>query len=173
MKKIVVTIMALVMMVSAIAAMANSENGFSITPRIAYNYVINGDTRDELGSNYGIIADVDIASLPVGFETGYIWGKKNDFKTQIIPLLVTYTYPFADQFYAKAGMGVAFEKVKYDGDYAFESESKTNFAVKLGAGWNFAQNWTLEAAYNIQGKVAGKYGDARLDTIQFNVGYTF
>ena len=184
MKKIVVAIVALAMMVSAIAAMADSEKGFTITPRLAYNFVLDNDARDEVGDLYGISADVDIASLPVGFELGYMYGSKSTecywgdtkladykFTFQSVPVLVTYKYPFADQFYAKAAAGVAFDKFKANLKNIDETvtESKTRFAFALGAGWNFLPNWSTELAYVNYGKV----DDSNIDVIQLNVGYSF
>ncbi|MBQ7256442.1 MAG: porin family protein [Abditibacteriota bacterium] len=206
MKKIVVAIMVLTMMVSAIAAMAQSEKSFSITPRIAAHFFSNSDAKDNLGTAYGILADIDVASLPVGFEIGYMTGKKTrDTKIPVyeegylvdeidadqkcsawaIPVLATYTYPFSENFYAKAGAGVAFVHAKAEisvsdawaGVIADESYSKTktNFAFKVGVGAKFAQNWSAELFY-------ADYGKAKIDDdadgiktggIELNVGYTF
>ena len=186
MKKIVVAIVALAMMVSAIAAMAQSEKAFSITPRLAYNWVTNSDSRDAMGHQFGVLADVDIASLPVGFEVGYMYGSKTqdvvdglpwtDYKTKVqsIPVMVTYAYPFAEKFYAKVGAGVAFEKGKVTYKDAIlkeydETENKTNFAYKLGLGWNFLPNWSAEVFFNDFGKISSY----KTQGIQLNVGYTF
>ena len=197
MKKIVVAIMVLTMMVSAIAAMAQAEKAFSITPRIAAEFYTNGDTKDNLGTGYGILFDIDVASLPVGFEVGYLTAKKTqdtvvydldtdaeigaDLKCHVnqIPLLVTYKYPFAENFYAKVGAGVSFVKSKAElsvADYEEEySKSSTNFAWLLGVGYNFTSNISAELAYRDSGKFkADDDADGlKSGAIELNFGYTF
>ena len=204
MKKLTVAVLALAMMVSALAAMAyDSEKAFSITPRAAANIAVDKDTKDNIGNQFGVLADIDVASLPVGFETGFLAGQKStdtdlfgivdiDQKvtTWSIPVLVTYEYPFSDQFYAKAGAGVNFIHTKiqyeytdifgkYDEDY---SKTKTNFAFKVGFGYKFAENWSAELMYQNSGKVkydldlpSGVGGEVEYKTsfVQLNVGYTF
>ena len=202
MKKIVVAIMVLTMMVSAIAAMAQSEKSFSITPRIAADFYLNGDTKDALGKSFGLLIDIDVASLPVGFEVGYLQGSKTedgyvyddegyeygaDVKNTVkqIPLLVTYKYPFAENFYAKIGAGVSFNRCKSDlsiNDEIFGPEynedtscKKTNFAWTIGFGYNFAQNFSAELAYRDSGKLKSN-DDAdgvKSGAVELNIGYTF
>ncbi len=202
MKKIVVAIMVLTMMVSAIAAMAQAEKNFSITPRIAADFYLNGDTKDTLGKSFGLLFDIDVASLPVGFEVGYLQGSKTtdgyftddegyeygyDEKATVkqIPLLITYKYPFAENFYAKVGAGVSFNRGKYEVSANDEiygpvldvdsSCKKTNFAWTIGFGYNFAQNFSAELAYRDSGKFkADDDADGvKSGAIEINVGYTF
>lgn len=203
MKKIMVAVLALAMLLSALAVMADGEKSFSITPRVAANIAVDKDTKDNVGNQFGVLADIDVASLPVGFETGFLGGQKStdvdilglvdvDQKvtTWSVPVLVTYEYPFSDQFYAKAGAGIniihtkaQYETTtatfKYDEDY---SKTKTNFAFKLGFGYKFANNFSAELMYQNSGKVkydmdlpSGVGGEVEYKTsfVQFNVGYTF
>ena len=201
MKKLVLAVLALAMMVSAIAAMADSEKSFSITPRIAANIAVDKDTKDWVGNQFGVLADIDIASWPVGIETGYLAGQKSneiwsadklanwDTKTNTwtIPLMATYTYPFSDQFYAKAALGVNFIHTKFKEELVMggaelgdvdNSKTRTNLGFKLGLGWNFLPNWSAEVMYANSGKVKFEdyFGDEleyKTSFVQVNVGYTF
>ena len=202
MKKIVVAIMVLTMMVSAIAAMAQTEKNFSITPRLAVDFYLNKDTKDALKTSFGILADIDVASLPVGFEIGFLKGHKTqdgyeydydeeeivpvDLKSTVrqIPVLVTYKYPFSENFYAKIGAGVNFVHAKADLSANYEyveidesvSKSKTQFSWLLGVGYNFSNNFSAELAYRDSGKF--KFDDdldldLKSGAVELNVGYTF
>lgn len=203
MKKIMVAVLALAMLLSALAVMADGEKSFSITPRVAANIAVDKDTKDNIGNQFGVLADINIASLPVGFETGFLAGQKStdanlfdiidvDQKvtTWSVPVLVTYEYPFSDQFYAKAGAGINIihTKAQYETttpDFKFDedySKTKTNFAFKLGFGYKFANNFSAELMYQNSGKVkydmdlpSGVGGEVEYKTsfVQFNVGYTF
>lgn len=213
MKKFVVAIMVLSMMMSAIAAMAQTEKNFSITPRIVADFAMDGDTKDYVGSQYGLLVDLDWASFPIGFETGWLGGQKsgNDVTlsnggdisinidqkvdTWSVPLLLTYKYPFSSQFYADLALGanIQHDKIrweytvdskKYDEDY---SKTKTKFAWKIGLGYKFTPNWSVELNYANNGKIKHDLDFAsgipttlgideieyKQNYLQLNVGYSF
>jgi len=212
MKKIVVAIMVLAMMLSAMAAMAQSEKTFSITPRLVADFALDKDTKDYVGSQYGLLIDLDFATFPIGFQTGFLGGSKsgNDVTlgddtlsvnidqkvtTWSVPLLLTYKYPFSEQFYGNIALGAniqhdnlrweyTVDNQKYDED---DAKTSTKFAFKLGFGYKFSQNWSVELNYANYGKINHDIDFAsgipqalgidsmeyKQNYLQLNVGYTF
>jgi len=183
MKKYLMLIIAIVMLMSALAVMAQNEKAYTITPRLVYNFISDSDVSDVIGDMYGISVGVDVAKFPVGFETGYLYGSKTPdykaanigkLKTSAIPLLATYSYPVSDAFYLKFGAGVSFNHISGMNMKVVNSnsESNTEFAWELKAGYKFSTNWSAELGYTDFGKVV-EDEDSSIAAIQLGVGYSF
>lgn len=172
MKKFFVTIIAIAMVLSALAAMAQDEKNYTITPKIAYTYLLDGDSRDAIGSTFGILVDGTMSNIPVGLEVGYIWGDKNDLKTSQIPVLATYSQAFIPEspYYFTVGAGVSFNHYKLSNDEGSYSKSATKFAYKAAVGYKFAETWNAELAFVDNGKMAE---NGKTQGLQLSVGYTF
>ena len=186
MKKLFVTIIAAAMVLSALAAMAQDEKNYTITPKIAYTYLLDGDSRDVIGSTFGILVDGTISNIPVGLEVGYIWGDKNLYytfegvdytlntKTRQVPVLVTYSQAFIPEspFYFTVGAGVSFNHWKQSTTFVSGSGNTTKFAYKAAVGYKFAETWNAELALVDNGKFADA-DNAKTQGLQLSVGYTF
>ena len=165
MKKFLMLIITTVIVLSALAVMAQDEKSYTITPRLAYNYLTDGDVRDAIGAVYGVTVDFDMAKYPVGLETGYLYGEKHGNSAYSIPFLVTYKYPINDVFYARAGAGFAYNKAEGE-------DSNTAFAWEIKAGYKFSTNWSAELGYVDYGDVVDGF-DSSSAAIQASVGYAF
>ncbi len=193
MRKIILLMVLCAIIIGAFATFAQAENLVSITPRIAYNYANDGDTRDYLGNTFGVLVDVTALRLPVGFEVGYMAGSKTEDEKGLpgsyerkgkyyeIPIMVTYKHNTLAGLYLKAGLGVSVKgtEIKYDYngilDDAKEKANDTNFAYKLGVGYKFTQNLSAEVFYYDSGKTEldDLHWEGKGKYLQFNLGYTF
>ena len=191
MKKITILFVVCALLLGAVVAQA--ENMVSITPRLAYNYANDGDTRDYLGNTFGVLVDVSVLRLPIGFEVGYMAGSKTaddksilgDFerkgKYYEIPIMATYKHNLLAGLYVKAGMGVSIKRTELDYSFddiyndAKEKVNDTNFAYKLGVGYKFTQNITAEAFYYDSGKteLEDLHWEGKGRYLQFDLGITF
>ena len=172
MKKILFTIIAVSMVLSSLAAMANDDKNFTITPKFTLNYLLDGDLKDGVGSiAYGLAVEGYTTSIPVGLEVGYLYASKshNGIKSTLtqIPILAKYKAPFTpdSNFYYDLGAGISINK----GKAGNVSNSKTAFAFKVMGGWNITDNWIAELGYANYGNVE----DVSSNAIQLNVGYNF
>ena len=172
MKKFLTAIIAVAMVLSAIAAMAYEEKAYTITPKLAYSYQMNKDTRDLVDYTFGILVEGSMSNFPVGLEVGYLWGSKktNGIKHNLdqFPILATYKAAFTPDspFYYDLGLGFSINKLKESGD---STRSCTSVAFKAMAGWEFAENFVAEAGYVNYGSVDSN----ALHSLQINVGYSF
>ncbi|MBR4748564.1 MAG: porin family protein [Abditibacteriota bacterium] len=183
MKKIVVSIIALALVLSAMAAMAQDKS-YTITPKLAYGYVVDGDSRDESGNAMGILVEGQFENIPVGFETGYLFNDKRHsilgvdykYKGHQLPIMATYNQAFTpdNPFYFKVGAGISINeyKDKVVGAGAIRiSERKTRFAFKAGVGYKFADTFCAELTYADYGKCPNF--DIKTGQIQLALGYSF
>jgi len=185
MKKYLMLIIAIFMVMSTLAVMAQNEKAYTITPRLVYNFISNSDMRDAYSSMYGLLVDFDMSKFPVGLEVGYLSSNKTtdgfrspvDVETRVssVPLLATYKYSINDAFYVKAGAGVAFNHLKAKEISKIEaavSHSNNEFAWEIKAGYKFSKNWSAELGYVDYGDVLD-YKDSSIAAIQLGVGYSF
>ena len=184
MKKIVVSIIALALVLSAMAAMAQDKS-YTITPKIAYGYVVDSDSRDLSGATMGILVEGNFESIPVGFETGYLFndescallGTPGKYKAHQVPILATYKQPFSPEnpFYFNVGAGISINEYKWKdtaGLGVSVSESKTRFAYKVGVGYKFAESFVAELSYADYGK-SDAVGGIKTGQVQLALGYSF
>lgn len=171
MRKILIVVITLVMVTSTLAVMAK-EGELTITPRIAYNYLIDGDSRDAVGSNYGVLVDFEWYTSPIGLETGYLFGNKTyegvETDVKIIPVMLTYKDILNEgNLYWKAGAGVAFDEFKDDS--TSDKTKDTKFAWEALIGINLNAATSFELGYVDYGKENG----IKTGAIQANIGFAF
>ena len=192
MKKIVVSIIALALVLSAMAAMAQDKS-YTITPKIAFGYTVDGDSRDITGNAFGLLVEGQFESFPVGFEAGYLFNDKTcdlvlvddegalynangKYKGHQVPVLAVYKQSVSPDspLYFLVGAGISINEYKWKSSVEGSvrvSESKTKFAFKAGMGYKINDNFVAELAYADYGK--GSDFDIKTGQIQLALGYSF
>jgi len=171
MRKILIVVITLVMITSALAVMAK-DGELTITPRIAYNYLIDGDSRDVVGNNYGALVDLDWYTSPIGLEAGYFYGSKtfdgSKIDTRILPVMLNYKDVLAvENLYWKVSAGVAFNEFKNVTTGVKNKDTEFAWGAAIGINLNAATSFEL-------GYVDyGKEDSIKTGAIQANIGFAF
>ncbi len=163
MKKLIVAVIAIMLMACAMSGMAQriDHRAFTITPSLAYTFMLNGDVRDDCGNPFGIVLDFEWQASPIGIEAGYLWSKKDGAKHTYMPIFASY-YDFVnDQAYWKVAPGMVV--AKHDGD------KTTKFGFEIGYGAYLNSDFNVELDYVYYNKL----DENKFHGIQASIGYTF